>query len=80
MHNMVTLKKAIGLFSYYSKWIFQFSKLIRPLLKVDKFPLDREEMESFQALKQTLADATLYTIDDDKIFTVETDASDHTLT
>lgn len=71
-----SLKRAIGLLSYYSSWIANFSSRISPLLNVKHFPMNQDATETFQALKDEISQACLAAIDDDAPFTIETDASD----
>lgn len=68
------LQRALGMFSYYSKWIPNFSEKIRPLLK-SKPPLNNEAVETFKALREEICRASTGTIVDGAPFTVETDAS-----
>ena len=70
-------KRIIGMFSYYSKYIKDFSRKIRPLNSNKVFPVPMEVLESFEQLKHGLKDATLVTVDPTKKFVVETDASDY---
>jgi len=69
------LKRVSGMFSYYSKWISKFSEKAGPLLHSSTFPLDDDALNSFQRLKDDLAEACLGAIADDLPFEVETDAS-----
>ena len=71
------LKRVSGMFAYYAKWIDNFSFKARPLLKTENFPLNNEALQSFQLLKQELANASLGCICEDVPFTVESDASDY---
>jgi len=73
------LKRVLGMFSYYSKWISKFSEKASPLLHASTFPLDDDALNSFQRLKEDLAKACLGAIADDLPFEVETDASDFAL-
>ena len=70
-----SLKRVVGMFAYYSKYIPKFSDRIIPLTKVSKFPLSPEEIKAFEVLKETLATATLAHIDENLPFVLETDAS-----
>ena len=69
------LKRVMGLFSYYSKWIRDFSTKLHPLVQSKRFPLSPEAVQSFEALKREIEKATLTVIDDEETFIVETDAS-----
>ena len=64
------------MFSYYSKWISQFSDKIRPLIQNTEFPPSSSVIESFETLKKELENSILVTVDPLKTLTVETDASD----
>ena len=69
------LKQVRGLFAYYAKWIVNFSTKIRPLIDAEIFPLSHCAKRAFQTLKKDLADVTLMSIDEDRSFVLETDAS-----
>ena len=70
------LQRILGLCNYYSKWVPNYSALIRPLLQTDSFPLSKDALNAFHVIKNKLSQATLQPIDEDLPFTVETDASD----
>ena len=69
------LKRILGMFSYYARWIKSFSSRIQPLLSADTFPLTAEAERVFQELKNELGNVTLGAIRDHVPFEVETDAS-----
>ena len=69
------LKQVRGLFAYYAKWIANFSTKIRPLIDTEIFPLSDCAKRAFQTLKKDLGDVTLMSIDEDRSFVLETDAS-----
>ena len=73
--DIKALKRAVGMFAYYSKYIPRFSDRISPLLKVSNFPLSKAEKDAFSELKNTLATAALGHIDENLPFVLETDAS-----
>ena len=73
------LKRVSGLFSYYAKWIPNFSKKACPLLHCNAFPLSNEAMIAFETLKNDLCNASLGSVQDGVPFEVETDASDFAL-
>ena len=73
------LQRILGLFSYYSKWVSNFSEIIQPLFQNEAFPLSNATISAFRLMKNKLADATLQPIDKAVPFTVETDASDFTI-
>ena len=71
-----TLKSVIGLFSHYSKWIPNFSAKIKPLTSNKAFPLQAEALKAFEILKKDIQDSVVCSIDETKLFVVDTDASD----
>ena len=77
--SMKSQKRISGMFSYYSNWIQDFSKKIRPLNTNETFPLPDSVLSSFLTLKDELEQAVLVTIDPEKPLTVETDASEVTI-
>ena len=77
--DLDSLRRAVGLLSYYSQWIPKFSDKIRPLAASASFPLGEEAVKAFQVLKEEIEKAVLLTIDDGKPLVVETDASDFCL-
>ena len=66
----------MGLFSYYAKWVPNFSTIIRPLVQTKTFSLSEEASQALREMKDKLAKATLQPIDKAIPITVETDASD----
>ena len=70
------LKRIVGMFAYYSKWVPNFSHKIKPLSDTNSFPLPDNAVNSFLNLKEDSLKARLNSIDDDAPFTVECDASD----
>ena len=74
--NFRTLKRVLGLFAYYAKWVPRFSDKIWRLKSVNKFPLQQSELNDFNQLKDCIAAAALNAIDESQPFTVECDASD----
>ena len=73
------LRRALGMFAYYAKWIPNFSERVRPLMKAKSFPLNEKEASVFRSLKLELEKATLKSIDEHTPFVVECDASDSTI-
>jgi hypothetical protein len=71
-----SLKRAIGLFSYYSRWISHYSDKIRPMTKASSFPLNNEATRTFHGLISDIVNASLRGIDSTVPLVVETDASD----
>lgn len=74
--TLKSLQRTLGLFSYYSKWIPQFSDKAFPLMQAKSFPLEPEALSAFELLKSELGNATLTCIDENIPFVVECDASD----
>ena len=73
------LKRVSGLFSYYDKWIPNFSKKAGSLLHCNAFPLSNESVIAFKTLKNDLCNASLGSVQDGVPFEVGTDASDFAL-
>ena len=71
-----SLKRCLGFFAYYAKWIASFSDCIKNLKAAKSFPLKKPELDEFHALKKAIANATLKALDEDLPFTVECDASE----
>ena len=69
-------KRIVGMFSYYSKFIENFSDKIRLLNQNQTFPLPKTVLSCFHVLKENLKDAALKPIDPAGEFSLETDASD----
>ena len=69
------LNQVRGLFACYAKWIANFSTKIRPLIDTKIFPLSNCAKRAFETLKKDLGDVTLMSIDEDRNFVLETDAS-----
>lgn len=70
-----SLKRALGMFAHYSKWVPNFSAKIRSLVSA-KIPLDDRSKECFQLLKTEIAKSALAALNETDQLTVETDASD----
>ena len=69
--NFELLRRVLGMFAYYAKWIDCFADKVRPLADVKVFPLNEFALKSFQLLKEELKHAALYPIDESKPFVVE---------
>lgn len=74
--NVPSLRRTMGLFAHYSRWIPNFSYKISPLAHCHSFPISKEASESLKVLKQDVANAVVKSVDNSKMFVVETDASD----
>ena len=70
-----SLKRALGLFSYYSPWVDNFSERISPLLNITTFPMARELEGKFKTIKKEICKSSVAAIEDESPFTIETDAS-----
>ena len=77
--NLKSLKRCLGFFSYYSKWIPNFSDKIRPLNQTTSFPMSVEAVDAMNQMKHDIKSSVVCCIDETLPFTVETDASDHSL-
>ena len=75
-NNTKSLKRMLGLFAYYAKWVTNYSDIIVRLKSVTSFPLSFEAVKDFESLKQDIANASLQAIDENAPFVVECDASD----
>ena len=71
-----SMKRALGLFSYYAQWIPKFSEKIHPLISTSSFPVSSEAVDSFNNIKQDLEKAVIMTVNYNIPFVVETDASE----
>ena len=69
-------KRLVGMFSYYSKFIKNFSDKISRINRNVTFPVPCDVLEGFEGLKNDLKEAALKPIDYEGSFVVETDASD----
>ena len=74
--NIQSLRRVVGMFAYYAKWIPNFSDKIRPLVEATNFPLEETALSAFNMLKKELEKATLQSIDESLPFVVECDASE----
>lgn len=76
--DTASLQRALGMFSYYSKWVPRFSEKVKPLLKCN-FPLQEDAVAAFKTLKLDIAKASTAAIESNTPFTVETDASHYAI-
>ena len=77
--NVQSLRRTLGLFAYYAKWIPEFSSKIQSLVKSKEFPMPTEAENAFNAVKKELEVASLNPIDEAMSFVVECDASESTI-
>lgn len=75
-HDSKSMKRVLGLFSHYSKWIPKFSDKVAPLISQNTFPLGGGAVEAFEALKVEIENSVVQSIDESKPFELECDASD----
>ena len=76
------LPRALGMFSYYVRWIPNFSSKIRALVQYNVssiFPLSFKASQSFSGLLRDLAAASVTCIQENVPFVVECDASEYAL-
>ena len=73
--NSCSLKRALGLFSYYSIWIQNYSRRIQPILNNTSFPLSPEAIKCFEALKADICKASVAAFDESLPLQIETHAS-----
>ncbi|NRB15973.1 MAG: DDE-type integrase/transposase/recombinase [Rhizobiales bacterium] len=78
-HDVKSLKRCLGFFSYYSPWISNFSEKIRPLTKSTTFPISEEAKEALRKLKEGVKQSVVCCIDETIPFQVECDASEFAL-
>ena len=74
--NSKQLRRALGMFAYYAKWINCFADKVRPLADTTSFPIKGKSLDAFNNLKLELENAALNSIDENIPFIVECDASD----
>uniref|UniRef100_UPI00358E67D9 uncharacterized protein n=1 Tax=Myxine glutinosa TaxID=7769 RepID=UPI00358E67D9 len=78
-NDRASLKRALGLFAHYSKWVQNFSAKLRPFMACDTFPMGPAALAAFAGLKADIAGAAVATIDESASFVLESDASDHAI-
>ena len=74
--NFKALRRMLGMFAYYAKWISSFADKVRPLAECKSFPVTDSALKYCELLKTELAKAALLSVDESLPFTVECDASD----
>ena len=77
------LRSFVGLTSYYRRFIYKFAQLIEPLTRLLRdipFILGADQQDAFERLKKRLTSAPLLIYPDwDKMFFLQTDASDYAI-
>jgi len=76
LNGYKSLRRVLGRFAYYVKWIDDFADKVRPLAEAKNFPLSGEAFNSFKLLKSELANVALHSIDELAPFVVQCNASD----
>ena len=74
--NSRELKRTMGMFAYYARWLPKSSDRSYALSKTTVFPLAQKEIETFEDLKKGLLRACLVSIIDNQELRVECDASE----
>lgn len=77
--DSASLKRTLGIFSYYSQWIPHFSKKIQPLVASNDFPITQEALNAFNEVKRNIEDSVITTVNPEVPLVVETDASDYAI-
>jgi hypothetical protein len=74
-----SLKRVLGMFSHYSKWVRKFSDKIHNLILCKSFPMSPPVIADFENLKLDIANSVINSISDDEPLVVESDASNYAL-
>ena len=77
--NSPSLRRAMGIFSHYSRRFPNFSEKLHPLTRVTRYPVTKEQTEAFKCRKQKIANSSLVTIDSSLLFEIESDALEHAI-
>ena len=77
--NSKAQQRVVGMFAHYSKWIYNFSQKIRPLVINKDFPVSGEVLTAFERLKREVAESVVAAVDESQPFVIETDASDNSI-
>ena len=62
-HNVRSLNRCLGLFSYYSQWAPHFSDRIKPITSHKSFPVPQKASEAFEEMKNIIAKSVVSAID-----------------
>jgi len=71
-----SLRRVVGMFAYYAKWIERFADKVRPLATATEFPISSNALRALESLKVELGKVALYSVGETVPFVVECDASD----
>ena len=63
------------MFTYYTKWISNYSSKIRPLAENKQFLMPPVVVNSFEGHKKDIAESSVKIVDNEWPFVIETDAS-----
>ena len=77
--DIKSLRRAMGMFAYYSQWIPNFSAKMGTLSGQKVFPLPQVSVEAFEQLKSDIASSAISCPNDTDRLILETDASDMAL-
>ena len=69
--DLASLRRCLGLFSYYAAWIPRFSERIRPLAASTSFPISDAAVFAFNDLRDGVERSVLQAVDDSIPFVVE---------
>lgn len=75
-HDKKSLQRALGLFSYYSRWVEQYSDRVNPLVSDPEFPLSQRCRDAFQDIKTQIANSCVICPNTTETLVLESDASD----
>lgn len=75
-HDKPSLARAMGLFSYYARWVDKFSDRVQPLVNNHSFPISREGKAAFEDIKAQIAKSWVICPNDKDELVLESDASD----
>lgn len=73
--DSASLKRLLGLLSYYSSWIPNYSRRIQPLVNSKSFPFDSTAIQCLESLKEEICKSSVASFDENAPLQVETDAS-----
>lgn len=77
--NAASLKRILGMFSHYSKWVPNYSDKIRSLVATRIFPVTAKAASDFKRLKEDVVKSVISAIDEQLPFVVEIYASEHSI-